>query len=260
MEIIIGQFFGLFLFFVIFTPLERYFALHPEQKIFREGWRTDAIHFLCNRFLVDAASFVVIIVLAIFWRWIINSDFQAKVAAQPFLLQFLQALLLIDFLGYFYHRLAHWSPTLWKFHSVHHSPSQMDWLSAARSHPLDQVFSLAFTFVPVYALGFSEKTFGAFIIVFALQGIFLHSNVRFRFRRLRWLIATPEFHHWHHSNDLEARNKNFAGQFPWLDWIFGTLYLPKNKIPQSYGIDETMPKGYLKQLKYPFGKLRLNKN
>jgi hypothetical protein len=39
-----------------------------------------------------------------------------------------------------------------------------------------------------------------------------------------------------------------------MDWIFGTLYLPKNKIPQTYGIDEEMPRGYLRQLKYPFVK------
>ena len=62
MEAIFGQFFGLFLLFAVFTPLERYFALRKEQKIFREGWLTDAIYLLINRFLVDGGSFVVIVV------------------------------------------------------------------------------------------------------------------------------------------------------------------------------------------------------
>lgn len=255
MELIVGQFAGLFIFFVIFTPLERIFALHREQRIFREGWRTDVVHFLLNRFLVDAGSFVVIVVLAIFWHWVINPEFQARVAAQPAILQFLEAVLLIDVLGYFYHRLCHTSPLLWKFHAVHHSSEKMDWLAAARVHPLDQIFARAFVFVPLYALGFNEKTFGAVVVVFVFQGIFLHSNVRFRFRFLRWIIATPEYHHWHHSNDPQARNKNFAGQLPILDWLFGTLYLPKNKMPQTYGISEPMPKGYFAQLKFPFRKI-----
>jgi sterol desaturase/sphingolipid hydroxylase (fatty acid hydroxylase superfamily) len=256
MEAIIGQFFGLFLFFLIFTPLERFFALRKEQRIFRPSWLTDATHFLCNRFLVDGGSIVAIVALVIFWRWMINSAFQAGVAAQPFWLQFIEALFLIEFLGYTYHRWCHSSPLLWKFHAVHHSSSQMDWLAAARSHPLDQIFSRVFFFVPFYILGFNEKTLGVFLFILVFNGIYLHSNIRFRFKYLRWLIVTPEHHHWHHSNDPEARNKNFAALFPLMDWIFGSLYLPKGKMPMTYGISEEMPGGFFAQMKYPFRKLR----
>jgi sterol desaturase/sphingolipid hydroxylase (fatty acid hydroxylase superfamily) len=254
MQEIIGQFVALFIFFVIFTPLERRFALRKEQKIFREGWLTDVVHFLVNRFLIDAGSLVVIVVLAVFWRWIIDPEFQARVAAQPFLLQFLEAVLIVDICGYFYHRLAHANPLLWKLHAVHHSSEKMDWLAAARVHPLDQIFSRAVTFVPLYALGFTKATFGAYLIFAILVAVFNHSNVRLKFGFLRWLIVTPEYHHWHHSNDAEARNKNFSGQLPLLDLIFGTLYLPADKRPQTYGINEPMPKGYLAQLKFPFRK------
>lgn len=252
MKFIIGQFAALFIFFVIFTPLERAFALHKEQKIFREGWRTDVVHFLLNRFLTDAGTFVVIVLLAVFWHWIVNPEFQARVAAQPFIIQFLQAVLIGDLCGYFYHRLAHSSPTLWRFHAVHHSSAQMDWLAAARSHPVDQILAHAFPFVPLYALGFTKETFGSYLILMVFIAVLNHANVRFRFPFLRLLIVTPEYHHWHHSDDAQARNKNFSGQLPLLDWIFGTFYLPKNKTPQTYGISEPMPQGYLAQMKFPF--------
>lgn len=254
MKQIIGQFAALFIFFLIFTPLERLFALRRKQKIFREGWLTDVIHFLVNRFLIDGRSLVVIVILAIFWRWIINSEFQAQVASQPFLLQFLEAVLIVDVCGYFYHRLSHTSPLLWKFHAVHHSSARMDWLAAARVHPLDQIFSRAFSFVPLYALGFTKETFGAYLFFAVFTALFNHSNVRLRFGFLRRIIVTPEYHHWHHSNDAQARNKNFSGQLPLLDWLFGTLYLPKTKVPQSYGINEPTPKGYAAQLMFPFRK------
>jgi sterol desaturase/sphingolipid hydroxylase (fatty acid hydroxylase superfamily) len=34
--------------------------------------------------------------------------------------------------------------------------------------------------------------------------------------------------------------------------LFGTFHLPTGRWPQSYGIPEKMPQGYLKQLAYPF--------
>lgn len=256
MKQFIGQFIALFILFVIFTPLERFFTLRQEQKVFREGWRTDVIHFLLNRFLIDVGSFVMIVALAVSWRWVINTEFQAAVASQPFWLQFLEAVLIVDILGYIYHRLAHRLPFLWQFHAVHHSSAQLDWLAAARVHPLDQILSRAFMFVPLYMFGFTRETFGAYLILSIFHAIFLHANVNLRFGFLRWIIATPEFHHWHHSNDPEARNKNFSGQLPILDLILGTIYLPKNKMPQTYGISEPMPKGYTAQLSFPFRKAK----
>jgi|SRR5687767_1917918 len=130
----------------------------------------------------------------------------------------------------------------------------MDWLAAARVHPLDQIFSWAFSFVLLYVLGFTKETFGAYLFFAVFIAVFNHSNVRLRFGFLPWIIVTPEYHHWHHSNHIKARNKNFSGQLPLLDWLFGTLYLPKDKMPQSYGINTPVPKGYAVELMFPFRK------
>ena len=69
---------------------------------------------------------------------------------------------------------------------------------------------------------------------------------------LTWLIATPEFHHWHHANHHEAYNKNYAGQLPVVDWMFRSVYLPRLSWPESYGCDAVAPRGYLSQLAWPF--------
>ncbi|MGB6513738.1 MAG: hypothetical protein WBF57_12265, partial [Mycobacterium sp.] len=42
-----------------------------------------------------------------------------------------------------------------------------------------------------------------------------------------------------------------AGEFPVLDALFGTLYLPADRWPAQYGIDDTEPAGYLRQLAWP---------
>jgi sterol desaturase/sphingolipid hydroxylase (fatty acid hydroxylase superfamily) len=242
--------------FLIFVPLERLFALR-RQRVFRQGWLTDVAHFFISYFLVQLGVFLVFITLATLLRGILNPQLHQAIAAQPLWLQFPEALLVAELAFYFAHRLTHQIPFLWRFHVVHHTIAEMDWLAAARLHPLDQIFVKSVTILPLYILGFTEATFGAYLLVIAVQAIFVHANLRLRFGPLRWLISTPEFHHWHHAADPAAHNRNFAGQLPLLDWLFGTLYMPKRRMPQAYGVSDAVPSRYLRQMAYPFQRTRL---
>ena len=81
-------------------------------------------------------------------------------------------------------------------------------------------------------------------------GFFIHANVKWRFGPLEWVIATPAFHHWHHTNDAN-RDRNFASTLPWIDRLFGTHHLPR-EWPGEYGIDDkTMPRDVTGQLLKP---------
>jgi sterol desaturase/sphingolipid hydroxylase (fatty acid hydroxylase superfamily) len=71
------------------------------------------------------------------------------------------------------------------------------------------------------------------------------------------VIATPEFHHGHHSADPATRDRNFAGELPVIDWLFGTLHLGEphrtiDRWPTRHSLDEAPPSGYLRQLARPF--------
>ncbi len=90
----------------------------------------------------------------------------------------------------------------------------------------------------------------AYLAWASFQGVFIHSNLRFRFGPLRYLIATPQFHHWHHSATLY--NRNFAVHLPIIDKLFGTYHLPGDEWPPAYGIEGSpVPEGYVRQLIYP---------
>jgi len=66
-------------------------------------------------------------------------------------------------------------------------------------------------------------------------------------------VATPAFHHWHHTNDgPNVVDKNCAATLPWVDWIFGTFHLPRDKLPVHYGTTYPMPAGMGDQLSQPF--------
>ena len=87
------------------------------------------------------------------------------------------------------------------------------------------------------------------------QGLFVHANLRVHLPAIRWVIATPEFHHWHHSADPAHHDSNFAGQCPIVDRLFGTLHMPVRSWPESYGLAagvDAVPLGYVARLRWPF--------
>lgn len=245
--------FGLIVAALVFVPLERAFALRPWQKVLREGWRTDLAHFLFSRALSDICAVAALgVVLAILRGLLSGSRLHAAVASQHASLQLAEAILVANVGAYFGHRLSHRVPLLWRFHAIHHSSRQMDWLAAARVHPLDQLVSKGLILIPLFLLGFSRETFGAYIALATFHAVLVHANVRLDFGPLKWVIATPAYHHWHHSDDPRARDKNFAGELPVLDWLFGTMYMPEREWPGSYGTGEEVPSGYVGQLLHPF--------
>jgi sterol desaturase/sphingolipid hydroxylase (fatty acid hydroxylase superfamily) len=168
-------------------------------------------------------------------------------------LQFIEILFLADVGFYSAHRAMHTVPFLWRMHMIHHSVEDLDWLAGARVHPLDMIFLKSASLMPVVVLGFSSGALSAFLLLYLWQSWFEHSNVSLRLGPgVRWLLASPEFHHWHHSKDRAARDKNFAGQLPFLDVIFRTAYMPTGQRPESFGMDDPMRQNYLSQLAMPF--------
>jgi sterol desaturase/sphingolipid hydroxylase (fatty acid hydroxylase superfamily) len=140
---------------LLFIPLERLFALRPEQPIFRAGWQTDLAHFAVSHLLVQVTVLVTLVPAAIFFRWAVHPAIQTAVAAQPLALQFVEIVVIADLSEYAIHRLFHAVPFLWRFHAVHHSSEVMDWLAGSRMHLVDVVVTRALAFVPLYVLGFS---------------------------------------------------------------------------------------------------------
>ena len=175
----------------------------------------------------------------------------------PVLVQLVVGLFLADFIGYWTHRGFHRFRTLWRFHAVHHSSEDLDWLSSARVHPVNAAISRFLLVLLLIPFGFDVKVLGTVGPLLTLYGLFLHANVRVPFGPLRYLVASPAFHRWHHSADERGMGKNFAGLFPVLDLVFGTFHLPSEG-PERFGVaGERLPDGLLRQMWYPFRARRL---
>jgi sterol desaturase/sphingolipid hydroxylase (fatty acid hydroxylase superfamily) len=237
---------------LIFIPLERLLAMHPLQRILRRGWWNDVIYQFVNGWLIKLGMLIILAGTVVVSAWLIPTPVRAAVAGQPYWLQIVEVILVADLGFYFAHRMFHAIPLLWRFHQIHHSIEELDWLAGARVHPVDQIATKGISLLPVFALGFSEAAIAVFALVYQWQSILLHSNISISFGPLRWLIASPNFHHWHHSKEVAARDKNFAGQLSLLDVLFGTAHMPRGQVPSQYGIDEPLPPTYLSQLLHPF--------
>jgi lathosterol oxidase len=245
----------LFLLALVFVPLERAFARRREQAILRAGWRTDLAHFFVSHVGVQLLTFLTMapaVVAFALLRWPALDALRAWVAAQPTALQLAAALVVADLGGYAAHRAFHAVPFLWRFHAIHHSSEAMDWLAGSRLHLVDVVGTRAAAFAPLLLLGFSPAALSAYLLWVAVQATVIHANVGWRFGWLERVLVAPRFHHWHHAAEPEARDRNFAVHWAWLDRLFGTLHLPDERWPARYGIDgERVPDGWGAQLVWP---------
>ncbi len=241
---------------VIFLPLERLFALHP-QKFFRKALAQDLGYYFISGLVPGLLLAVPLSLVALGAHAIVPYRVQAAVAAWPLWQRVLAGLVVGEIGFYWGHRWTHEIPFLWRFHSIHHSAEHVYFLISARAHPIDSVFTRLCGLIPVYVLGIATPLTPAggavsalLVLVITIWGFLIHANVRWRLGPLEWVIATPAFHHWHHTLG-EQRDRNYAPMLPWIDCIFGTYHLPRNQWPTTYGIEAKLPGSLGGQLLYP---------
>lgn len=170
----------------------------------------------------------------------------------PLWLQIVVFLVASDLLLYWIHRGFH-RPAMWKYHAVHHSSEELEWISAARFHPVNIFLGTVAVDVALLLAGISPEVMivvGPFTIAYSAL---VHANLNWTFGPFKYVLASPVFHRWHHTAADEGGEKNFASTFPVIDWIFGTFYMPERELPKAYGIDDKeFPDGFGSQLLYPF--------
>ena len=238
---------------LIFIFIEKLFALRKDQPVFRPEWQTDFNHFLVNHMVVGFILLATNLMVHKFFGWAANDGIRGWVANLNFWVALFLIVLVADLVQYWTHRAYHETKWGWRLHAVHHSVKSMDWLAGSRQHILELLITRTLVLAPIYVLGFSKEVIDAYIIIVGFQAVFNHANVSVRLGPLRYIIVTPNFHHWHHSQDQEALDKNYAAHFAFLDYLFGTAVKSDKLWPKDYGVlGDYVPNGFFKQLKFPF--------
>jgi sterol desaturase/sphingolipid hydroxylase (fatty acid hydroxylase superfamily) len=245
---------------LVFTVLNHFWACNPGPPWWQK--RELATDFVYWFFIPLIARVVRIGSLVIGAALIFNVHGEAELLAfydnghgplaqLPLWFQAILFLVLSDIPMYWLHRIFHGS-TLWRYHAIHHSSEDLDWISAARFHPVNILLGTVAVDVALLLAGISPQVMfwvGPFKI---FHSAFVHANLNWTLGPFKYVIATPVFHRWHHTGLEDGGNTNFSTTFPIWDLLFGTFYMPKDRVPANYGAgDPTMPDGFVAQLAHP---------
>ncbi len=237
----------------VYWPLEWAWPARAGQRWLRARVGTDFL-FLTGQYLVWNALAVAILV------WVrahvdVAGTFESVrgvLQRQPFVIQAIEALLLGDLSVYWFHRASHRFEFLWRFHAVHHTAEQLDWLAAHREHPVDGILTQLFINLPGIMMGFDFATLSSFIVFRGLWAIFIHSNARLPLGPLGSLFGSPQWHRWHHAKHPGVV-ANFANLSPWCDFLFRTHHRGvEGNETFEMGVPEAWPTSYPGHLLAPF--------
>ncbi|MEO6417956.1 MAG: sterol desaturase family protein [Polyangiaceae bacterium] len=178
----------------------------------------------------------------------------------PVWIQGIGVLLLLDFMRYWRHRFQHQYDWWWKFHEIHHSSRQINWLAGGRAHIFEALILGLGHNVVIYLLDvdLSALLFGFALPYTVVAFIFAHANLDFPragqpLPFWSYIITSPTTHAAHHRSDTD-KTLYFGAILTIWDVIFGTFApsVPKNV---TYGTDPDFPDAYLEQQMEPFRKL-----
>ena len=241
---------------VIFLPLERLFGLR-RQQVFRKAIAVDVGYYFLSGLLPGVLLAVPLSLVAWAAHRMVPYSLHAAIMAWPLWLRALTGLVVSEIGFYWGHRWSHEIPWLWRFHAIHHSAERLDFMVNTRAHPVDLMFVRMCGLIPLYVLGLAGPLTASggmipvlIVLVATVWGFFIHANLRWRLGPLEHVIATPAFHHWHHTL-RGPLDRNYASMLPWMDRVFGTLHLPRGQWPADYGIEAVLPDTLAGQLLYP---------
>lgn len=239
----------------VLIVLERIAPYQRDQQLFRRGFFLDIVWYAIVQSYV--LSLLIYGLINIVRPYVDPLNIEV-IRSMPLWAQLCIAILVHDFYIYWFHRLQHKVPALWRIHEAHHSSDDVDWLSGSRSHPTEILINQTVEFLPLVLLA-SPEVVVLKGCVDAIWGMYIHSNVNVSTGSLQYIINGPEMHRWHHADDEHVSNVNFSTKLAIWDWLFGTAYLPKEHKPSRYGLGgEAYPETYIGQTVYAFRSERRN--
>jgi len=159
----------------------------------------------------------------------------------PAWIPFVIGLVVIDLWMYWWHRINHHVPFLWRFHAVHHSDRELDATSAVRFHTGEIVLSGVARLLVLPLLGVSLPMLLIYELILLPVILFHHSNLRIGPAVdgvLRPMIVTPWMHWVHHSMLREETNSNYGSVLSVWDRLFGSFRLRANPSEIELGLTD----------------------
>ena len=239
-----GVLFNPVLYFVLpfFLLLEYLFPCNASQPLVGKGFLQDFVWFV---FTVPTRMLILGVAgefLHRFYEKHLEFLTVRSTAEWPKVSQILAALFVTEFVFWISHFVRHKILSLWFFHAVHHSQTELNTFTDDRGHIVDRLVTSLLMFIPFYA--FKVDVLSAVAVVglyVSIHSRFVHANVKINLGWLGWVVASPQFHRVHHSAESAHYDKNFAGVLSIFDYLFGTAHPSRDVYPETGINDVTFP-------------------
>lgn len=195
--------------------------------------------------------------LASGFTWLAGVDPGAVqlLSSWPMWSQVLLILVVRDFIEWNVHLMLHAVPLFWRFHRLHHSIINMDWIGNFRFHWGEIFIYQSIKALPLLLLGVQGPPLLIAGVFATLIGHLNHSNLDLSYGPLRFVFNSPRMHIWHHERQVRHRfGVNYAIVFSTWDWLFRTVYFPLQETPEIIGFegDEHFPQALWWRFLFPF--------
>jgi len=250
---------GVLLFFGVTETLAGYFASSKRTK-------HDVLIETVNTFLLFAITKPLITLFAFYLCSLIFPSVKDVLDTWPIWLMTTPAILVDDFIQYWYHRSSHEHKWLWKWHSPRHAAEEMGFLVSYREAIWFYVFMpniWVMGILTYFGLGIGVATA---IVLKQIVVISSHSTLTwdtFFYKRpklmpimkvLERIFITPTFHHGHHAvsiiDDIGNPNGNFGNMFSFWDQLFGSAKFT-HEFPIKYGLQTDLKDDWKAHIFYP---------
>lgn len=168
------------------------------------------------------------------YDWIVSkiAIFNLEASVTAYIIGFI----VIDFYGYWSHRLSHQINFLWNKHAIHHSSEEFN-LACALRQPVSSFVNLfTFLLIPAAFLGVPAKVIAITLPIHLFLQFWYHTKHIKKIGFLEKILVSPSHHRVHHAINPEYMDKNHSQIFIFWDKLFGTFQEELETVPPVFGI------------------------
>ena len=227
-------------------------AFHAAQRAVAEVRLNLAFYFFDALFVAPVLSVMIAGIRSLISDYSLTVTGAAIWEAAGLPLTLFAVLFIGDFISYWRHRVEH-TRWFWPAHVIHHSDTDMTWLTLSRFHPINRITTAAIDVSLLAILGFPTWALIANNLIRHYYGEFIHADLPWMYGRVGKIVVSPVMHRWHHARDVTGMGSNFATIFSIFDRGFGTYYVPGLcNVPLGVTDDQYPGKGLVRHLLHPF--------
>jgi sterol desaturase/sphingolipid hydroxylase (fatty acid hydroxylase superfamily) len=248
---------------LLFVVLERLLPWRKGQELLRPGFARDLGFLALNGHFFSAVTAGLNGWLALRASTLLQEAGLRLDASPlprwPLWAQVVALLVVSDFLQWCVHNALHRVPLLWTFHKVHHAITTMDFVGSFRFHWMEILVYKAAQWLPLALLGATGEAAFVVAVFGTFWGDLNHANLDVGLGYLGYVFNTPRMHLWHHdASDEGGVAKNFGIVLSLWDFLFGTVFWPRDRSPRLLGYPgiEEMPLGLAGEIAWPLARRR----